>query len=123
MIGEPPRRMLPMPAVVCPFCRTPAALPDPWPHAGYTCPSCRAAVSFGGPPPPPPAADPLDFDTDDRPRRVDYRNKTRMGDAAVTGFGDGFGRELGRLAAGCAVMVVVLSVVVILFALALSGRN
>lgn len=89
-----------MPLVTCPLCSTVTALPDPWFAPVYTCPHCRGEVGLGSPPSAVPSAEapasPFEFgDPRERPIKIHQRNRTTMGDAYATGFGDGFGRTLG----------------------------
>jgi hypothetical protein len=92
-----------VPIVTCPYRATPVALPDPWTAPGFTCPSCRPSVALAvpsAPPPQPPPANPFELDdVPSRSVRAEHRNRTRAGDAMVTGFGDAFGRVFGTCAA------------------------
>ncbi len=56
----------PTPDVTCPCCQTPTTLPDPWHHAGYTCPHCRATVAMLFRP----SRGQWEFEVSDQPTRV-----------------------------------------------------
>lgn len=90
-----------MPTVLCPYCTRATTLPDPWTHAGYTCPHCHSTVALAVPATPatPPAPDnPFDLsDAPSRPRVRHYRDRTTASDS----FAQGFGHALGQHAAGC----------------------
>ena len=88
-----------MPTVTCPTCLTPATLPDPWPHPGFTCSRCGATVALTPAPAPAPPA-PFDLpEPEERPLRHRSRERSRNRSSRGGVFKTMFVGGLGCLAA------------------------
>ncbi len=112
-----------MPVIPCPVCRFVATLPDPWHHSGFTCTNCYSSVAIAAPllPVEQAPAFGLDDESQAAPRTVNYRNRTRAGDAMAQGFGGAFGDTLGRFVAGC-LIVGFLGACLVVFVFAMSHK-
>lgn len=85
-----------MPAITCPACATPTALPDHWPHPAFTCAVCGSTVPLAVPAPPHTS---VSFDhaaSDDTASRRRPRDRGSRGGGA---FRTMFGGTLGCFAA------------------------